>query len=123
MESEAHMPHIHLETTPNVLENKNVERILSALVDQLSEFDTIDAKSIKAYYTLREVFQVGAGAKPGFIHCTVQILTGRTDELRRQIAEAMFQHLEVRFQESVAKGIAAITLELREMDRETYMRS
>lgn len=116
------MPHIHLETTPNVLENRNIERILSALVDQLSEFETIDPSAIKAYHTLRENYAMGRGAKPGFIHCTVMIVTGRPDHLRRQIAEGMFQHLEVRFQSSIADGLAAATLEVREMDRETYMK-
>lgn len=121
-EEELAMPHIHLETTTNVLENKHIERILSALVDQLSEFETIDPSAIKAYYTLRDPYLTGRGAKPGFVHCTIQILTGRPDTLRKLIAESMFQHLEVRFQESLSQGLAGITLELREMDRETYMK-
>lgn len=65
---------------------------------------------------------MGNGARPGFIHCTVQILTGRSEELRGRMADALFQHLQVRFQDSLAKGLTEVSLEIREMDRETFRR-
>jgi len=114
------MPHIILETTSDLPENANVPDILEALVEKLSGMETIDAKSIKAYHTLRSVWSMGAGAPPGFAHCTVAILTGRDEALKKRISDEMYSVLKQQFAQSLQHGEVGITLELREMNKETY---
>ncbi|MBC8065572.1 MAG: hypothetical protein H7Y17_12125 [Chlorobia bacterium] len=116
------MPHIHLETTADLPENANIPDILEALVARLVGFETIQSASVKAYHSLRSNWQMGAGAPAGFCHCTVGIMSGRPLELRESISKGMFAELKSHFEMSLESGEVGITLELREMDRETYMK-
>lgn len=116
------MPHVHLETTADLPENANIPDILAALTHKLSTFETIQSASIKAYHLLRSNWQMGDGAPPGFCHCTVSILSGRSLALRKTIAAGMYAELKSHFEASLQDGEVAITLELREMDAETYMK-
>jgi 5-carboxymethyl-2-hydroxymuconate isomerase len=116
------MPHIHLETTAGLQENGSVHKILEQLAKHLSTYETIASASVKAYHTQREHWAMGEGATPGFIHCTVSVLSGRPLVLRRAIAEGMYALLREQFRSSVEAGEAAITFELREMDKDTYIK-
>ena len=114
------MPHILLETTADLPENSAIPDILEALTAKLASYDTIDSKSLKAYHGLRSNWAMGEGAPAGFAHCCVQILSGRPLDLRRDIAQGMYDELRRHFAESIRACEVSITLELREMDRETY---
>jgi len=114
------MPHIHLETTADLFENANIPDILEALVAKLCEFETIDSASVKAYHLLRSNWRMGDGAPPGFAHCTVAVVTGRPPELRKRIADGMYAVLRSHFSMSLENEEIGITLELREMEKETY---
>lgn len=116
------MPHIHLEATPNAMANTDVILVLRDLVKQLTSFETIDPASIKAYYTLREVYVMGDGAPRGFVHCTVSIVSGREQDLKERIAQGMSDVLHKYFDRMRDLHQAGITLELREMERETYLK-
>lgn len=116
------MPHIHLQTTANILENDRIPEILRMLADRLAQFDTIDSASIKAYHTLRESWAMGSGAKPGFVHCEAAILTGRPVELRKEIADGLATLLRDVFASSFGADLAGLTVEIREIDRETYVK-
>jgi 5-carboxymethyl-2-hydroxymuconate isomerase len=114
------MPHIHLETTADLTENSAIPDILEALVERLSSFESIDSKSIKAYHTLRSNWEMGEGAAPGFAHVTVAVLDGRPLELRKSISSGMWEELRTQFAVSLENEEVQLTLELREMDRQTY---
>ena len=114
------MPHIILETTSDLPENANVPDILDALVAKLSSLESIDSKAVKAYHTLRSVWAMGNGAPPGFAHCTVAIMTGREEALRKKIADEMFSVMKHEFSQSLEHREVGITLEVREMNKETY---
>jgi 5-carboxymethyl-2-hydroxymuconate isomerase len=114
------MPHIILETTSDLPENANVPDILEALTGKLSAIESVDSKAVKAYHTLRSVWCMGEGAPPGFAHCTVAIMSGRPEELRRRIADEMFGVLKDHFGQSAELGEVGITMEIREMDSATY---
>jgi 5-carboxymethyl-2-hydroxymuconate isomerase len=116
------MPHIHLTTTANIVAVEPINKVLKKLVDLLSDFDTIQPEAIKAYHTIREVWEMGAGAKPGFIHCEVALLTGRSQPLRQEIGIAFEKKLTDLFLGAIESDLAKITVEVREMDAETYRR-
>jgi len=93
---------------------------LEALANKLSSFESIDSKAVKAYHTLRSNWQMGAGAPAGFAHCTVCLLRGRPVELRKQVADGVYDVLKRCFAQSVEAREISLTLELREMDADTY---
>lgn len=114
------MPHIHLMTSANLVENVDVPDILRSLVDALCKQDTVNPASVKAYHSLFNTWEMGEGAAQGFAHCQVSILTGRSKELKCSISDAMWAAMKQAFSESATHGDANITLEVREMDAETY---
>jgi 5-carboxymethyl-2-hydroxymuconate isomerase len=114
------MPHIIVETTSDVVENQDIVDILERLVAKLATFETIAASSIKGYHGLRHTWINGEGAPAGFIHCEVAILSGRRPELVQEITDGMYAELKSCFASSAESGEAGITLELREMAKETY---
>jgi 5-carboxymethyl-2-hydroxymuconate isomerase len=114
------MPHICVETTSDVVENQDIVDILQRLVDKLSTFESVSPASIKAYHSLRHTWIIGENGPNGFIHCEVAILTGRDTELKKTIADGMYAELLDCFHASRDSKEAGITLELREMDKETY---
>ena len=116
------MPHILLDTTANIQENAELPEILQDLVAELARHETIQPESIKAYHTLRPVWVTGTGAPEGFIHCEVAILAGRPLELRRAISQGIESVLRHHFAASLESGDAGLTVEIREMDRETYVK-
>lgn len=116
------MPHIRLDTTPDIQENADLPEILQDLVAELARHDTIQPASIKAYHTLRAVWAMGTAAPEGFIHCEVAILAGRSLALRKAIASGMESVLRRHFSATIESGAAGLTIEIREMDRETYVK-
>jgi len=114
------MPHIFLETTADLFENAHIPDILEALVAKLCEFETVDPKTVKAYHALRSNWQMGSGAPAGMAHCTIGMLSGRPDDLRKKIAKGMAEELRSHFTMSLENHEVLLTLELRELDAETY---
>jgi 5-carboxymethyl-2-hydroxymuconate isomerase len=117
------MPHLVLETTADLPENAHVPDILEALVLELGRFETVQSQSIKAYHTLRSVWCMGEGAPPGFAHLSVEVLTGRDLQWRKNVADAMLSVLKEHFADSLAAGEVYVTVELREMDGGTYVKA
>lgn len=116
------MPHIVLETSSDLAENSHLPEILGALVHKLSQFDTIESKAIKARHTLKPVWVMGEGAPPGFAHCTVSLLDGRPIELKQKIMNGLFEELKTQMSFSLGAELVALSLEVREMDRQTYIK-
>jgi 5-carboxymethyl-2-hydroxymuconate isomerase len=114
------MPHIHLHTSADLVENVDLPDILRELADELSRQESIDSKAVKAYHSLHQTWAMGEGAPNGFAHCRISLLEGRPEDLRKRIAEAMYSRLKACFESTVRSGEASLTLELLEMDAATY---
>lgn len=117
------MPHLKLDATSNVLEVGAVPEILRELVAELCRHETIDPASVKAYFREQSVWSMGKGARPGFIHLEVAVLDGRPLELKQAIAQGMRGVLERCFARSIAEGLVGLTIEIRDMDRATYVKA
>ena len=114
------MPHIHLLTSANLVENVDIPDILRDLVAELSRHETIDSKAIKSYHSLFHTWSMGDGAPAGFALCMLGLLTGRSEALRETIADGFQARLRQCFKASLEAGEVSVTFELREMDAETY---
>ena len=116
------MPRLILETTADLPENGQVPQILEALVEALSHHEGVASRTVKACHTLRSVWHMGEGAPPGFAHLTVAVLTGRTLEWRKHVAKTLYDVMREQFAESLAAQEVSVTLDLHEMNGDTYMR-
>ncbi len=114
------MPHIHLETTPGLVEETRTNEILRALVARLCAFPTIVSPGVKGYASVYDRTAIGEGGAPGFIHLRVEILAGRGPSLVQEIADGMYAELKAQFSVSLTAGAAKATMELREMNSATY---
>ncbi|MCC7436113.1 MAG: hypothetical protein IT363_15665 [Methanoregulaceae archaeon] len=117
------MPHLKLDATSNVLELGEMPEILRELVAELCRHETIDPASVKAYFHEQRVWTMGEGARPGFVHLEVAVLDGRPLELKQAIAQGMRGVLERCFARSIAEGLVGFTIEVRDMDRATYVKA
>ncbi|RYG31563.1 hypothetical protein EON81_22605 [bacterium] len=114
------VPHIHLQTTADLHENGDIPQILAVLTETLSTMETVSPAAVKAYHTLRSNWVVGEGHPEGFAHVEIAVLTGRPEELRAKIADAMFAVLKEAFVTSLENSDVAVSLEVREMTAATY---
>lgn len=114
------MPHLRLDVTSNIAEVGHLPAILERLVAKLCEFETVTPAAVKAYAQVKTVWTMGEGARPGFIHLELAVLTGRSPELLNSMSDAFYALLKELFEESVQADLAKITFELREMTSEYY---
>ena len=95
---------------------------LGELATLLASFETVEPRAVKAYANVREHFALLPEGPAGFAHVEVSLMRGRSLELRKAIADAMRARVLDEFEEKVAQGEIAITVEIREMDPDTYLR-
>ncbi len=116
------MPHIKVDVSANAARPGRIKPLLADLAARLAEFDSIESKAVKAYLNVREHFAMNADGRPAFAHVEVALMKGRSAELRSQIADAMREIIVAEFAEKVSHDEISITVEIREMDAETYRR-
>jgi 5-carboxymethyl-2-hydroxymuconate isomerase len=95
---------------------------LGELATLLASFETVEPRAVKAYANVREHFALLPEGPAGFAHLEVSLMRGRPLELRKVIADAMRARVLDEFEEKVTQGEIAITVEIREMDPDTYLR-
>jgi 5-carboxymethyl-2-hydroxymuconate isomerase len=116
------MPYLHLETTADLPENADVPDILEALAEALAGLESVERKTVRAYHSLRSVWVVGPGAPPGFAHLTASVMEGKTVEWRAELSKGLLGALRESFRASLAAQEAAITVEIREIEADSYLR-
>ena len=112
------MPHIELRVSPNLADKVDGHTLLQKLVVRLAEFDTVSPVAIKGYQVRIDQYLMGEGAPDGFIHVTASILSGRPVDTRREMGQAL--HAIVK--QEADRHAAGASVEIREMDKETYVK-
>jgi 5-carboxymethyl-2-hydroxymuconate isomerase len=115
------MPHVTLEYSKN-LTNLDVKSMLlklnQALLDT-GEFRDID---IKARALPLDYVQVGLSSDShGFIHVEVKFYKGRTNEVKRRIAQMCFQALRGNYK-PLPKMTVQMDVETIEIDQDVFVR-
>ncbi len=116
------MPHIELKTTANLARAMDVPKLLNLLAAKMAGFETVNPAAVKAYHVPVADWVMGEGAPKGFAHCTVSVLSGRPLELRKRMAEELVEVMRSAIPAELRSGDASVTLELREMEPETYQK-
>jgi 5-carboxymethyl-2-hydroxymuconate isomerase len=118
------MPHLTLEYSNNLPAPVDFDTLFARLHATLAEIGPFPLALIKSRAVPHDVFRVAAGAPESvFVHLTVAILTGRDVEQRRRIGERLLELLREAFASAWAERPCDLTVDIREMPRETYVKA
>src|SRR5512143_1504089 len=118
------MPHLVLEYSANVPDPPDFDRVLERLHRAMTTAGPFDLANVKSRVARRDGFRVADGA-PGraFVHLSVAVLAGREGETLRATANALLAVLQESFSRAHADGRCDITVEVREMQRDLYLKA
>ena len=111
------MPHCCIEYTPNVLAKMDKAELLHTAHQVMLSAGLFGAADVKT--RAHEVSDFILGEQPlqqsGFIHIIIYLLSGRTAEQKQALTHSMAQALLAKLPD-----LASITVDIRDMTRETY---
>jgi 5-carboxymethyl-2-hydroxymuconate isomerase len=118
------MPHLILEHSDNLVapfDHRALFRELHAALAATGEFRL---EQMKSRAIAQDRTYVGAGDRDAiFAHLRVYLLSGRTLELRRRIGTELLAVLQRGLAGSIAGRPSDLTVDVREMTRETYAKA
>lgn len=118
------MPHLILEYSNNLPEPVDFQALFRSLHAALAETGSVDPAILKSRAFAHDVFRVGAGAPEGvFVHLTVLLLSGRELASQQRIGERLLAVLRESLARTWAERPCDLTVEVREMRRETYFKA
>jgi 5-carboxymethyl-2-hydroxymuconate isomerase len=118
------MPHLVLEYSANVPDPPDLERVLERLHRAMTTAGPFDPANVKSRAVRRDCFRVAEGApERSFVHLSAAVLAGREAETLRATASALLAVLQESFSRAHAEGRCDITVEIREMRRDLYLKA
>ena len=117
------MPHIRLEYTDNIYVDelnilfKDVQNILIKIAEVKSE----NCKSRAISLDSSEIISDGKNVR--FVHLEINILEGRTTEIKKQIGKESLSLLKSHFNNDMNKNLIQYSVEIREMKHSDYFTS
>lgn len=112
------MPHLQVSITPFLVETLVIESLLEELTEALASFESVKKENIKAYVTIPQSHCVGGRFDLEFCHVSIMILEGRSVETRKKMSEVLGKVVKSR----VRTDRATITVEVREMETDSYFK-
>ena len=114
------MPHYILEYSNNISEETDPQHFFPALHQILIE-EGFDASKIKSRIVRHDYYYIGNGnAKNAFVHLTLSILNRHSLEKRKRVGGRILAYLKKYFSKSLSKLNLKISVEIRELEQETY---
>ena len=115
------MPHFVLECSSNVAQPAEPRAFFQKLHTLLAESGPFKLDEIKSRLIRHGDFLVGDGAQEkGFVHLSLAILEGRDFTLQTTVGQKIMEFLRSEFTGGNAQ--IALSLEIREMRRQTYFK-
>jgi 5-carboxymethyl-2-hydroxymuconate isomerase len=117
------MPHLSIEYSKNLKSKLSVDEILKQLHASVGKCADIEMNRVKSRLIEHErVISYEPANEIEMIHATLSILSGREPALRQSYGQILFEALLRAVPESLQKSIS-LTVEIREMERESYFRN
>ncbi len=117
------MPHCVLEYSANVKDSVNFQEFFSRLHELLASSGEIQHNQLKSRWHCRDNYYIGDGnVKNAYVYLQISLLTGRSLEVRKKIGAQAFELLTSQYPRSQRDLSCSITLEMREMERETHFK-
>ena len=112
------MPHVKLEYTENVQWKNPIQDIFPELQTVLIQHARVKPKNCKSRATELKFFHcAGKSHSGGFIHLEISLLSGRDEEVKKNIGKECTQIIR-EFLEDVTQ--AQVSVEIRDMDKNNY---
>ncbi len=117
------MPHCILEHSSNLLDTPDWTGLLWEINRTLVATGLFTEPDIKGRVVRHETFVIGDGAPDqAFVTLDVQILSGRTDEVKAQLSEALLPTLAAFFPRTRSGMRFSLTVQISELHRPSYRR-
>lgn len=118
------MPHFVLEYSDNILEKVDYEDFFKKLHTLLADVGPFNLSDIKSRAIRHQQFYVANGQElNAFVHLTLSIFKGRDLSIRQAVGEKILAFLKEEFARSFEKLNCSYTVEVKEMDKETYFKA
>lgn len=117
------MPHFIVEYTDNLKEDIKVEQLLKDVHQILiARNDTFPIGGIRSRAIELTNYRVADGLEDdAFVHATLKIAAGRSEEIKAEVCDAIFEVIKAHFDETMNKRYLALSMELVEFsDSGTY---
>lgn len=117
------MPHCILEASDNLLDQPDWAGLLLEINGTLAATGLFTQADIKSRFLSHGVFAIGDGAADqAFLTLNVQILGGRTDEVKVQLSEALLPLLARACPRTLAQMTCSLTVQITDIHRPSYRR-
>ena len=117
------MPHVILEYSRNVIEEPDFHPVFLRIHEALAATGAFAIEEIKSRAVCHDWHAVGPGRpQSAFVHVQLSILEGRSPEIRKAAGAAIMSIIRETFQQSWDELELSLSVEVREMARETYFK-
>ena len=115
------MPHCILEYSSNFNDTINLKKLLHDINTMLADTGVFNLLDIKSRAIEHDVFVVADGdPNRAFVALTINIFSGRPDDVKANIAESALQLLRDAFNTTLQQKKCSITVQIGDINRETY---
>jgi len=109
------MPHCIIEHSEDVLSSVNQQQLIDTVLTGAKRSELFELDHIKLRTQSYEYYQKGDVKQAGFIHVTLRILEGRTEEQRQELSEKVLSEFD-----GLSLKHVTITVEIVEMETASY---
>ncbi len=118
------MPHCILEASDNLLDQPDWPALLRGVNGKLVATGLFTEADIKSRVIHHSAFVIGDGSPDqAFVTLNLQILGGRTDEVKAQLSEALLPLLVAAFPKTMAGMRCSLTVQITDIHRPSYRRA
>ncbi len=108
------MPHCIIEYAKELEQSVSASELIDRVHAGAVACGLFQETDIKTRAVAYEHFRTGTGTAP-FIHVSMKILSGRTEQQKKHATQAVLDKLE-----ALSVSPLSLTVEVRDMERETY---
>lgn len=115
------MPHVILECSENIAGQLNVNSLFAEIHSVLAKQLPTELSSCKSRCVVHNMFYLGDGHQSNaFVHMSVKILSGRTDEIKNSLGNQLVILLRDHFQDYPNKSCLQISVEISELNKHYF---
>ena len=118
------MPQVTLEYSSNITQEIGSKVLLAELSAIISGAGEIAIENFKSRLVRRDDYAVGTGSeRDAFVHLEIGVFSGKPPEMKRRMGEDCLEYLEEYFSQAAGELSLQITVEIREIEKESYFKS
>lgn len=118
------MPHLILEHSANIVEKPDFEQLFSRMHWVLNELGAFKLSDIKSrVYPCPTYYIADGDTNHAFVHLRLEILEGRSADIKHQAGERLLALLRETFPSSMKERSCQFSVEIRDMAKDAYFKS